>query len=220
MVKILALKPKIIVYGISYRDFESKTLIENDWLRPDQLVGYILQIDTTPFQINPKLTTLQAIRDAVNDDELFASRRQMTIPNTPFFPYHEDQLVIIPNAAINNMAGTTEGAGLFVETPEKTRQLVYLKKMIDVFSDNEIKIALFSAPLHQTYLADLPDTSKTNFSLILDDVAKNHDVKLYNYTSKYSQLNIWANTDHVAYNKMSMVYSEDIAQIILGEAGN
>ncbi|MGI0022619.1 MAG: hypothetical protein ACRD9Q_07145, partial [Nitrososphaeraceae archaeon] len=217
--QIIALKPKIVFYGISYRDFESK-LATNNSLEPINFIKDSLQIDTDPLQFNPKFTTLQAIKNIFNDDELFAAREQMTIPNTPFFVYNIEQLTIVPNDAIDKLAGTTEGAGLYVDAPEKNEQLSQLKKILNTFSENDIKVVLFIAPLHQTYLDDLPDVSRNNFELIINDIRNNYNVKIYNYTSKYSQLNIWANPDHIAYNKMSVVYSDDISQIVLGEIGS
>ncbi len=212
--QIIVLKPKIVFYGISYRDFESNTA--NNSPEPLSLIKDSLQIDNPTLQFNPKFTTLQVIKNAFNDDRLFANPEQITIPNTPFFVYNADQIEIVPNAGIT-VAGTTEGAGLYVDAPDKNEQLVYLKKILDTFSENDIKVVLFTVPLHQTYLNDLPDVSKNNFELIMEDIRNNYDVKVYNYTSKYSQLNIWANPDHVAYNKMSMVYSNDISRMILGE---
>lgn len=216
--QIIALKPKIVFYGISYRDFESNAA--NNSPEPLNFIKDSLKIDADPLQFNPKFTTLQIIKSIFNDDELFANREQVTIPNTPFFVYNTEQLTIIPNAAIDELAGTTEGAGLYINTPEKNERLANLKKILDTFSENNIKVVLFIAPLHQTYLNDLSDTSKNNFELIMEDIRNNYDIKIYNYTSKYSQLNIWANPDHVAYNKISMVYSDDISQMILGEIGS
>lgn len=213
--KIIALKPKVIFYGISYRDFESKIVVNMP--EPFTLIKEGLQIDINQLQFNPKFITLQTIKNILNDDSFFAGREQLTIPNTPFFVYNSEQLIIMPNTAIKELLGTTEGTGLFVDPPEENKQLENLKKILAKFSDEDIKVVLFTTPLHQVYLNDLPESSKNNFELILDEIENNYDVKIYDFTSKYSQLEIWANPDHVAYNKTSMVYTDDILQMILGE---
>jgi hypothetical protein len=213
--QIIALKPKIVFYGISYRDFESK--IDNNSVELLNLIKNSLKIDSEQWQFNPKFITLQAVKNIFGDDELFVNRQQLIIPNTPFFVYNIEQLTIIPNSSIDELSGTTEGAGLYVDIPEKNGQLANLKKILGLLAENDIKIVLFIVPLHQTYLDDLPDSSKNNFGLIIEDIQDNYDVKIYNYTSKYSHLDIWANPDHIAFNKTSSVYSDDVSQMILGE---
>lgn len=216
--KILALKPKVVFYGISYRDFGSKAPDSSKLPKPDELIKETLKIDTESIQFNPKFTTLQAIRDIFNGNELFASREEISIPNTPFFTYNIEQITIVPNTTIDSLAGTTGGAGSYIDIPGKNMQLAHLKKILDAFTENDVKVVLFTTPLHQTYLNDLSDSTKNNFELILEDISENYkDIKIYDYTSKYSHFDIWANPDHIAYNKISMIYSDDIAQMILNE---
>lgn len=216
--KILALKPKVVFYGISYRDFGSKAPDNSKLPKPDDLIKETLKIDTESVQFNPKFTTLQAIRDIFNDNELFAGREEISIPNTPFFTYNIEQITVVPNTTIDSLAGTTGGVGSYIDMPRKNMQLAHLKKILDAFTENNVKVVLFTTPLHQTYLNDLSDSTENNFELILEDIRENYkDIKIYDYTSKYSHLDIWANPDHIAYNKISMIYSDDITQMILNE---
>mgnify|MGYP000147058854 FL=1 len=43
------------------------------------------------------------------------------------------------------------------------------------------------------------------------------EIKMYNFTNKYSDLNIWQNPTHVSYNMDAIIFSEDIANIIIQE---
>lgn len=89
--------------------------------------------------------------------------------------------------------------------------------MINNLKMNGINVVLFTTPLHKIYLDELPNSEKQTFDEILERIKKGTNVKIYDLTDKYSDLPIWTNISHVAYNKNATIYSEDIAKIILGE---
>ena len=55
------------------------------------------------------------------------------------------------------------------------------------------------------------------FNGILDDISNEYDVKVYNFTAKYSGLKVWNNLDHIAYNENSNQFSNDVSEMILME---
>ncbi len=49
------------------------------------------------------------------------------------------------------------------------------------------------------------------------NLSKKYNLEVYSLENKYNKLNIWSSANHVAHNPNSMIYSEDIANMILKE---
>ena len=58
---------------------------------------------------------------------------------------------------------------------------------------------------------------KQKLKHILDEISSEFDIPIYNFTNNYASLDIWADPSHVAFNKNSIIYSDDIAKMILKE---
>jgi len=217
--KILLLKPTVVLYGISYRDFPSS--VNQPLFDPKQYFHDLFLGDQDDFGINnPKLTTLEFIRDVSKKTELVASSNELTFQNTPFFTYDTTtQLKIADNKELELQRKTSEATRIHLERPfpPGDRQIILLIKMINNLKMNNINIVLFTTPLHKFYLDGLPNSEKQTFDEILERIKKETGVKIYDLTDKYSDLPIWTNISHVAFNKNSTIFSEDMAKIILDE---
>ncbi len=51
----------------------------------------------------------------------------------------------------------------------------------------------------------------------MDKISDKHGVKIYDLHEKYTDLDIWADLVHVAYHSDAMIYTDDVAEIILQE---
>lgn len=92
----ILLEPKIIFYGISYRDFESS--IKKDFLLPDpnQLTKKI--ISETDFEnINPRLITLKGIKNLFNYSKILPDSSKILLVNTPFIQPTKTSTIIQNN---------------------------------------------------------------------------------------------------------------------------
>jgi hypothetical protein len=54
---------------------------------------------------------------------------------------------------------------------------------------------------------------------MMEELQSKYGISVYDLTDKYADLPIFVNTDHVAYNKQSAIYSQDIAKMILNQTG-
>ena len=63
----------------------------------------------------------------------------------------------------------------------------------------------------------IPDSQKVFLkSLILNNTNK-FELNFYNFTDRYHDLSIWRNPSHVAINVESIIFSDDIASMIISE---
>ena len=72
---LISLKPEIVFYGISYRDFHTPLLEDEFSFDIKQLSKEIISDDNPILKINPKFTTLQLIRNSFSDTSLFSKDR-------------------------------------------------------------------------------------------------------------------------------------------------
>ena len=61
------------------------------------------------------------------------------------------------------------------------------------------------------------DSEKIAFKKILTNIHDTTNLEIHLFTDKYSDLEIWRNTTHIAANKSGSIFSIDIAKLILEE---
>jgi hypothetical protein len=194
---------EIIFYGISYWSFSDYYNKKTD---------NVLQ---SLFEINPKATTLNAIRTILGDDTgLFPSQKYVS-ETTPFFSYSDEQMII------------NEQSRLFLDidltikkvhqNPLNSEQLIAFEDTIELFQKNNVKAVIFTVPLHQSYLDIVPENDKILFNETLENLSQKYDINIYDFTNSYSNQDVWKDAYHVALHPNSLVYSEDIAKMIISE---
>jgi|APSaa5957512535_1039671.scaffolds.fasta_scaffold18446_4 hypothetical protein len=216
---IIDLNPKIIFYGISYRDFVSTDTITQKYAFLDIKLLLKESIPEDLESLNPQLVSRRMIRDALDNYGIIdISEFDIRPVNTPFFSLGNLQTIILEESALQRLI-------LTVQPPPQTLQISVLnneqidsfKKIIEKLQANEIKVVIFTTPLHDFYLKEIPSETHLIFNGILDDISNEYDVKVYNFTAKYSGLKVWNNLDHIAYNENSNQFSNDVSEMILME---
>ncbi len=217
--KIISLHPKIVFYGISYRDFETESSFDEKSILPDFRILVEDNIPNELESINPQLITRRAIRDILNDTSIvMVPVYDIHPPNTPFFSLGNLQTKIIDDDELQRqtLIILPSPKDLYI-APSNNEQVRFFKQIIRELQENKIKVVIFTTPLHKIYLNELNQESKDTFNKILNEILNEFDVKIYNFIDKYSDLPVWNNLDHLAYNENSMMFSEDIAEMILLE---
>ena len=201
--------PKIVFYGISYWSLSDYYNIGNS---NDPLQSLF----KNNFEINPKATTLNAFRTILgNNTELFSSEKYVS-ETTPFFPYSEDQMKINEQSKLYLDIERTKK--MVHQNPSNSEQLIALQDTIEILQKNKVKVVIFTVPLHQSYLDIIPENDKILFNETLENLSQKYGVKIYDFTNSYSNQNIWKDSYHVALNQNSLVYTEDIVQMIIEES--
>lgn len=212
--EIIRLKPKLVVYGFSYRDFD----VSPRTVLPDpksHFYNLISQFDIKPY--NPKLVTLENIR-SLSNSSLFSSTNEITFQNTPFFTYNiKTQIQIADEDELRKQIATSEAPKINLETATTNKQVELLIEIVNELKENNVKVVLFTTPLNILYLEGLNETQKLTFKEILERISADTGIRVYDLTERYAEMQIWANISHVAFNTDSLIYSNDIAEIIHNE---
>lgn len=214
---LVSSQPEVVIYGVGPRDFRDFSTDHIEKPLPDPHAFFIsflnehknsFGFDASLFEF-PQRTTLSFIIDTV---EVFEGKSDV-------IPYDNAPFMEVTTAAtiIRSDFGNT---GLFhpgLIPPKENANHIALKEIILTLQENDIQVILFVVPQHKIILEDIGDERIQSFDLILDDLGKIPNLKIYNLFYKYSDLDIWNDPAHIAINDKTTIYSEDVAKMILRE---
>lgn len=217
--ELISLNPKLVIYGISYRDFTSSNLDKNtDHVFPDpkSLISEILP--STKFdKLNPKYLTFNIIKDVIPLP--ISKESNLEFAYTPFISFNEKDTKILNNTQLlKNPIGNDPIYN--IDPTMDNYEVKSLKKIVQKLNDESIPLIIFSTPLHKYYLETIPDSAKQNFNILIDNIHSNSSFVYYDLSQNYSNLQIWTDLGHISLNEKSIVYTDDIMKLILKEIGN
>lgn len=215
---IILLKPKMVVYGISYRDISSST---NNKILPDPrdlfsqtILGSNVEDN---FNIpNPKITTETMIHYLSKRHDFTHPLDAVYMNYTPFFPYLPSDGKIATYDELKSESETSDAPGVYIDPSFKSQDILALNEIVKELHKNNIKIVIFTTPHSKIYIDGLPPHQQELFKSLLEEL-KNSGVPVYDLTDRYENSLIFKDINHVAYNSNSSIYSQDILKIILTE---
>ena len=214
--QIISLQPSIIFYGVSYRDFGTNNIEQRSPLEINNFLSKYLDQIFNIDKVNPKLITLEAIRDIFSSTNLFPPEgSRIYVENQPFFSYDRSQMIIVSDKELKKQKNITQIP--IIEERDSNEQFQYFKKFLQEMKNNEIEVVIFTTPVHKYYLENMQDKDKKEFQLMLNEIMKESNLKIYEFSDKYTELQIWYNLSHVTYNKKAMIYSEGVSEMIISE---
>ena len=219
----IMLKPELVLYGITYFDlngFYWINTIKNPQplptigLNPAALLAY----DDPFLEINPKETTLNFIRESFGDTGFFPEKAdRFQLENAPFSFFDEYQTIIADDNNLKKIRAESVKTHVNQNEAITKEQVRHLKEIIELLQNNDIKVIIFVLPQQKYFLDLIPEDDKAIFYASLEEIKSEFNVKIYDLSDDYADLNIWMDHNHVAYNKKSMIFSDDIYKIISKE---
>ena len=215
----IELEPKAIFYGIGFRDLSDWTKTEKDegngfsikYLVPTEFAS---EIET----MNPKLTTLEVLRSIVLDIISEKESKKVPYPDNSVFQEKKIEKIVDSTELMNRFLRDSPLLENQADVKAMNNiQLEYLKKIIEKLQENDIQMVLFLTPYCTHYLESYSQEDKNNFFLHVDNLKKEFNIEVYDFSSKYQNLPIWKDCDHVAYNPDSMIFTEDVSQMVIKE---
>lgn len=224
--------PKIVVYGISYRDFMDQPFSKQlknkpNYLLPDPNSFFNEQIKELfshydlEFMENPKLVTFTALKLFENNiNELgnkeFDKKNSLVYPypNT-FFEVRQDEFPLSDHELKNKFSAVGASYNSIRDFSNNVNVIAF-QKIINKLQENNVKIIIFITPQSKYYLNAMPNSAKDTFDNLVDYLEKNTKVKIYSLQDKYKDLEIWVDPQHVATFNNTQIYSKDVSKIILG----
>lgn len=215
--KILSVKPDLIFYGISSRDFGYPVIEDSILPEPKLLVNKILEDKNSDFFLqNPKIKTLEVIKSVLSKIGIFSNNAELTDfnENTPFFKYSEE---LAETNILNDLGGESTIPQKWNSEFSSNRDWQQFTKIIESTQQKKIKLVLFTTPQSKLFFDTLSQEQEESFELILQELKNRYNIKIYDLTHKYEYMNIWNDLTHVAFNRDGIIFSDDISRFILNE---
>jgi len=207
---IISNEPKIVVYGLDIGNFRIET---QDSLSLNDIILHPKNFFLYQFE-----DLMQPIRDKIpgspKDRTLLTAKNFLFGPQPhhhPFINFYETSVTPISEIKNNNQ--------FYIETQkldlsENSKQVTSLKNIITEFKKNNIKLILFTAP---KLIQEISDDDKQLFEQTLMDYSNEYDIPVYFLHDRYVDMEIWRDSQHVAINSNTQVYTDDILEILLME---
>ena len=218
--EIVRLKPEIVFYGISYRDFNQPSESTNSQILNFDIKNYMERMIPEEMKtINPQLLTRNVIKTFLDDTGIIKKPTyDIKPPNTPFFAIGELETKISDKNKLNKQSLIVLPAPSKIQIDYKDNEkLKKFEKIIKTLQEEEINVVIFTTPLNRLYLDELSESTEKSLKYILNDISEKYGITIYEFEERYSDLNIWNNVDHIAYNNKSLIFSDEIAEMVLQE---
>lgn len=236
---IIDIKPTIVVYGVSFRDFTksvSKQTPITDVItqtKPNQTIidpekffqsieleesfNYVCEgcgeLFKTKYFENPQKTTIKFINALLGKDA------DLEFLNQYFFTYGKKTYEVNNESVLKQQYEqfAKKNKNFIVYGNEENINSDDLEEIIFSLKKNNISVILFSVPYPSVYLEKISESDIEIFTSILEKISKENDLKVYHLYDKYAELNIWRDIRHVSMTNTTSTYSLDVAKIILQE---
>ncbi len=223
--KIISMKPQVVVYGISFRDFSEPDSWNTSYEKPDSIFPdphnffdqlifseKYLEFCTTSLK-NPKLSSLKIIRQLMGQSkgiEAVYSEEKM-----PFLKYYNEEPFFIKS--YDELKTHPQLDSKFSGINYSGKDIMALKEIIEIFQKNNVKIVVFSTPNHELYLNNISEFDKKGLVKLLEDLHSEYGISVHFLHEKYSSLEIWNDPMHITKNEKGLIFTNDISEIILEE---
>ena len=216
---VISKNPKIIVYGIDYRDFASagRTYQTNDiQLLPiipkfDNILEIVVPSLNNGILNNPKFAFIRTISILFESDKLDTKINE----KHPFFERLDVYSVSTDPSILQKTEFIQRSLVWSINSPNSNINFHILKNMITQIQNNNIQLVVFTTPHSIYFLESLSESQKNNFNLILNELNQSLDIPIYELHNKYKQNNVWYDNTHLAINNETNFFSEDISKLLL-----
>lgn len=209
--QIISVHPDIVFYGISYREFSfpqqnEQTSILPESINKDSCNTWINTDGIVPS--NPKAITFQILKKFMGE-----IKNYKTMPNTPFVIYPVDPIIKLDEELKKETPLTK-----WNDPIETKKNICAIKKIISELEKNEIKVVIFTTPLHQYYLDLLTKNQKNSFLQLQKELKQQFKITIYSFENKYKESDMWEDLTHVSTNKNVTIFNDDIIEMVTLES--
>ena len=229
--QIISHKPELIVYGVGFRDIgfmeniscsyneipsyvPNRNYQEINSNSKENLDNFIIidKIISETFSQNPKHMTVNILyslfgetkKKFIDDSDVIDNRLALNIlkPNT-----------ITPISSLNKIV-----AGNYcMDFETRNNELDNLDRIFGILKQNQIDVIVYIPPYTNGYLETLSPILQKELTNNIKSISEKHNFPLVDLSSKWEYSNIFSDRTHVAKNPDSIVYSEEIASIIISK---
>tara|TARA_Y100000590_G_scaffold111755_1_gene127423 strand:+ start:579 stop:1505 length:927 start_codon:yes stop_codon:yes gene_type:complete len=206
---IISNEPNIVIYGLDIANFR----VENKHpISPEEIILHPQNFFLYHFD-----DFMEPIRDKIpgspKDRSLLTLKYFLFGPQPhhhPFINFYETSVTPM-NELKQNFSNYTPQK---LDLSNNNEEITSLKKIMNELKKNNIKLIIFSAP---KLINEVSDNDIRYFKQTLLNYSQEYDIPVYFLHDEYMDLEIWRDSQHVAINNDTQIYTKDILEILLKE---
>ena len=219
---IIDMNPSLVLYGVSWRDLENTNSVQQNrninsklLFDPELFFNNLIPVNMhneiclSSLQ-SPLAVTIGFVRNLLSPNTEVGIQNQFM----PFYVHFSGYNIIHSSDELTNHPILLKKYKGFDSSGKNANAL---KKIITKFKENDIDVILFVTPLSNIYLDNFSEDDKLDMFYFMDTLKNDYNIKIFYFHDQYKDLNIWTDPQHVAYNENTLIFSDDILQIILRE---
>lgn len=208
----ISLNPDLVIIGIVNYYFVKEAIDEELLPSPNNYFKKTIEFVSLD-RMNPQKITRIILKNSLESlitplkTENDTTYKIATIEKTPFYSVNYASIKDLGiNEKIENKKMMTNDY-----------QIESLKKIINRFQEEDVKVVLLKIPYSRVALNQIPENFEKTYDELSNEISKQHNVTIYDFTYKYADLPIWFHEGHIAYAKEAQIFSEDFIELILKE---
>jgi len=168
---------------------------------------------------NPKQVTVNILKIFFEENNSF-DKNTRTIPNF-IDPKLFDIVSLIQFSQINSLEELNKPSPYITRVcpDDLDREMKSLNDIASKLKENNIEFVIFIPPYTKGFLDTLGEQEINKFLSLLEKFSLENNIKFYSLHDKYLELEIFNNWSHVAINPNSIIFSDDVSEIILKHLG-
>ena len=227
--KITFHKPELIIYGIGFRDIGH---MENISCSNNEIPSYIPKISNQEIISNSEENLDNFIIDK-NTFEIFSQNPKHMTMNILYSIFGETKKKFIEDPdldnrlALNIMKPNTitpisslnkiVAGNYCMDFETRNNELDNLDRIFGILKQNQIDVIVYIPPYTNGYLKTLSLPLQKELTDNIKSISEKYNFQFFDFSSKWQYSDIFSDRTHVAKNPDSIVYSEEIASIIISK---
>ena len=208
---IISNNPNIVIYGLDIGNFRIENQVP---IPPEEIILHPQKFFL--YQFNDFMEPIrEKIPGSPKDRSLLTLKYFLFGPQPhhhPFINFYETQ--ITPINELKEKEGLTNDSYEVLDLSDNSEEIISLKKIINELKNNNIKLIIFSAP---KLVNDANENDIKLFEQTLKKYSEKYDISIYFLHDEYMNSEIWRDSQHVAINNNTQIYTKDILEILLKE---
>jgi len=223
---ILEISPKLVVYGIGYRDFgEIKRISELDKPRsilpdPEIMLSELINVIEKNFNYNfenlrsPKSVTVSNLKKILNETGPLTN--QLVRPKAPFYITDESNAIILSDLELRRAMATFPYKFGEIKSIDENKDVSAVIRISEKLEDVNIELVIVTMPYSKYYQDQLGTYNKNQFEKIINYIENETKESVYRLDNKYINALVWNTNDHIAIRDL-FEPNIDLTDIIMKE---
>lgn len=214
---IISNKPRLVIYGVGFRDIG---FLDDKQCTFSYIKKYEIKHETQDtknstnqliiFNQNPKYMTISILSNLF-DFEYFIKNKDEINAKIELTDFKANDIRLITE--LNKI----DPQHYCMDFDFRDKALTNLDKIFTRLKASNIDVIVFIPPYTKAYLDRITPSLRSDLTHNIKTISETHGFIFIDFSSRYENYNIFSDHTHIAHNQKSLIYSNEIASLIISK---